>query len=101
LHEDFEKHVQTKQETGLEFWLARDLQDLLGYAKWENFTKVIDKLKVSCKNAGSAIAFFVNPFLTGWDCSCMLLSRSMNNLKQLPITKGQQNVHNDCGCNSP
>jgi DNA-damage-inducible protein D len=36
----------------LEFWLARDLQVLLGYAKWENFVKVIEKAKISCKNAG-------------------------------------------------
>jgi len=52
LHGDFEKSVQTEEQTGLEFWLARDLQKLLGYAKWENFVKVIDKARVSCKNAG-------------------------------------------------
>jgi DNA-damage-inducible protein D len=52
LHGDFEKSVQKEDETGLEFWLARDLQGLLGYARWENFTKVVDKAKISCKNAG-------------------------------------------------
>ena len=52
LHGDFEKSIQREQDTGLEFWLARDLQKLLGYAKWENFARVIDKAKVSCKNAG-------------------------------------------------
>jgi DNA-damage-inducible protein D len=52
LHSGFEKAVNVEQETGLEFWLARDLQVLLGYTKWENFTKVIDKAKISCKNAG-------------------------------------------------
>lgn len=26
--------------------------EILGYAKWENFTKIIDKAKKSCKNAG-------------------------------------------------
>jgi DNA-damage-inducible protein D len=52
LHGDFEKSVQREEKTGLEFWLARTLQDLLGYAKWENFIKVIDKAKISCKNAG-------------------------------------------------
>jgi len=25
------------QEAGLEFWFARDLQEPLGYARWENF----------------------------------------------------------------
>jgi DNA-damage-inducible protein D len=52
LHGSFEKSVQKEQETRLEFWLARDLQVLLGYAKWENFVKVIEKAKISCKNAG-------------------------------------------------
>jgi DNA-damage-inducible protein D len=29
--------------SGIECWSARDLQELLGYSKWENFAKVIDK----------------------------------------------------------
>jgi DNA-damage-inducible protein D len=40
LHASFEESVQ-KDENGGEYWLARDLQELLGYAKWENFAKVI------------------------------------------------------------
>ncbi len=30
---------------GIECWSARDLQNLLGYTKWENFEKVIQKAK--------------------------------------------------------
>lgn len=41
---------------GVECWSARDLQQLLGYSKWENFSKVIDKAKTACKNAGHDIA---------------------------------------------
>lgn len=52
LHGDFEKSVHVDQNSGVEFWLARNLQKLLGYAKWENFTKVIDKAQKSCKTAG-------------------------------------------------
>jgi DNA-damage-inducible protein D len=52
LHADFEEMVHTDTDTGTEFWLARDLQEPLGYARWENFTKVIAKAKISCKNAG-------------------------------------------------
>ena len=37
---------------GVECWSARELQALLGYAKWENFSKVIEKAKESCINAG-------------------------------------------------
>jgi DNA-damage-inducible protein D len=51
LHASFEELVQTDAD-GSEFWFARDLQDLLGYARWENFAKVIDKAKTSCKTSG-------------------------------------------------
>jgi len=37
---------------GIECWSARDLQVLLGYSKWENFEKVIQKAKESCNAAG-------------------------------------------------
>ena len=37
---------------GVECWSARELQNLLGYSKWENFEKVIQKAKDACKNAG-------------------------------------------------
>jgi DNA-damage-inducible protein D len=52
LHLEFEQIVQVNTETGAECWFARDIQSLLGYAKWENFEKVIEKAKASCKNAG-------------------------------------------------
>lgn len=37
---------------GVECWSARDLSTLLGYAKWEKFSNVIDKAKEACINAG-------------------------------------------------
>ena len=52
LHTDFEDIVQVEPETGSEFWFARDLQELLGYAKWENFANAIDRSITSCKTAG-------------------------------------------------
>lgn len=39
----------------VEYWFARDLQKVLGYAQWRNFQEVIAKAKDSCKNAGVAI----------------------------------------------
>ena len=51
LHASFEELVQT-DETGVEFWLARDLQELLGYAKWENFARVIERAKTACRSSG-------------------------------------------------
>ena len=49
LLKSFEDYAYEKD--GIEFWFARDLQRLLGYTKWENFAKVIDKAKEACKNA--------------------------------------------------
>lgn len=37
---------------GVECWSARELSTLLGYAKWERFSNVIDKAKEACLNAG-------------------------------------------------
>lgn len=36
-------------------WSARELQMLLGYSKWENFQKVIQKAKDSCIHAGEEV----------------------------------------------
>ena len=38
-------------EDGVEFWFARELQTVLEYTKWDNFKKVIEKAKISCKNS--------------------------------------------------
>lgn len=43
------KHID---ENGQEYWLARELQEVLGYTEWRNFSKVIDKAKISCKTSG-------------------------------------------------
>jgi len=56
LHGSFEKGVHKDTDTGTEFWFARDLQNLLGYSKWENFAKVIEKAKTACKTAGYEVA---------------------------------------------
>jgi DNA-damage-inducible protein D len=53
----FEHFEQSASEyEGIECWSAREIQNLLGYSKWENFSKVIDKAKESCRNAGQEIA---------------------------------------------
>jgi DNA-damage-inducible protein D len=52
LHRTFEELVHREVQTGTEFWLARDLQNVLGYKRWSNFTRVIDKAQKSCALAG-------------------------------------------------
>jgi DNA-damage-inducible protein D len=47
----FEGHAQ-QTETGVEFWLARDIQHLLGYVEWRNFELVVSKAKTACEMSG-------------------------------------------------
>jgi len=49
LHKSFEDYHHEKD--GVEYWLARELQELLEYTEWRNFEKVLEKAKESCKNA--------------------------------------------------
>ncbi len=48
----FDKHAKQVPESDVEFWFARDLMFLLGYARWENFTTAIAKAIESCKSTG-------------------------------------------------
>jgi DNA-damage-inducible protein D len=41
---------------GIECWSARELQQVLSYAKWDNFVKVMEKAKEACGNSGEAVA---------------------------------------------
>jgi len=50
----FEGHAQ-ETENGIEYWLARDLQHLLGYTKWDNFLNVISKARTACELSGHTI----------------------------------------------
>ena len=54
LTETFEGHAQ-QTESGVEFWLARDIQHLLGYAKWDNFLNVVSKAKTACEVSGHQV----------------------------------------------
>jgi DNA-damage-inducible protein D len=50
----FEEHTQQSGD-GVEFWLARDLQNLLGYTEWRNFLAVVSKAKTACEVSGHPI----------------------------------------------
>ncbi len=52
----FEGHAQ-QTDNGIEYWLARDLQHLLGYAEWRNFNNTaISKAKTACEVSGHALS---------------------------------------------
>jgi DNA-damage-inducible protein D len=49
----FEKFEQACQNLdGLECWSSRDLQEILGYSDWRNFTNIIQKAVKACENSG-------------------------------------------------
>lgn len=54
LTHNFESHAHQTEE-GIEFWLARDLQHLLDYTKWDNFIGVISKAKTACEISGESV----------------------------------------------
>ncbi len=43
------------EQDGVEYWLARELQELLGYTEWRNFTNAVEKAKESCKTTGEEV----------------------------------------------
>jgi DNA-damage-inducible protein D len=54
LTNNFEDFTHTT-DSGVEFWLARDLQKLLDYAQWRNFELVVEKAKTACELSGLKI----------------------------------------------
>jgi len=53
LTKNFEEAAQKKE--GIEYWMARDVQELLEYEEWRNFCRTIDKAKIACQKSGQAI----------------------------------------------
>ncbi|MEO7994310.1 MAG: DNA damage-inducible protein D [bacterium] len=54
LHTAFEACVH-QDDGNTEYWLARELQELLDYTEWRNFVVVIDRAREACKNAGQRV----------------------------------------------
>ena len=48
--------IKHENESGEEFWYARELQGALEYTEWRNFSKVIERAKSSCQNSGNPIS---------------------------------------------
>lgn len=53
----FEQFEQACYEyKGIECWSARELQEILGYTKWDNFMNVLDKAQKACRIAGGVVS---------------------------------------------
>jgi DNA-damage-inducible protein D len=44
-----------KEHEGVEYWMARDIQELLEYEEWRNFCKIVDKAKIACQKSGQPL----------------------------------------------
>jgi DNA-damage-inducible protein D len=54
LSRTFEEYAY--EQDGIDYWLARELQTLLGYSEWRNFLNAVDKAKESCKTTGEEVS---------------------------------------------
>ena len=52
--ETFES-IKHLDESGEEYWLARELQSVLEYTQWRRFVDAIDRAKLACQNSGYII----------------------------------------------
>ena len=49
------KNIKDEEGNTIEVWYARELQQVLGYARWENFVVAIGRAMESCKTLGISI----------------------------------------------
>ena len=52
MQNQFDTLAQAVPDEEVEFWFARDLQEPLGYARWENFLTAIKRAIESCETTG-------------------------------------------------
>lgn len=53
-HSPFESIKQIDND-GNEYWFGRDLQEVLEYSEWRNFSKIIEKAKNACETSGHRV----------------------------------------------
>lgn len=56
IKEQFDLAIHSDETAKIEFWYARDLMSLLGYERWENFDKAINRAMESCKTSGIEVS---------------------------------------------
>lgn len=47
--------IKRVDDSGIEFWYARDMQVVLEYTEWRNFLRVVGKGKLACDNSGNTV----------------------------------------------
>lgn len=54
--EQYEGVTHREEEINIEFWYARELMPLLGYERWENFERTINRAINSCETSGMNVS---------------------------------------------
>jgi DNA-damage-inducible protein D len=52
MQNQFDSMAHTVPKEKIEFWFARELQEPMGYARWENFLTALNRAIESCKTSG-------------------------------------------------
>jgi DNA-damage-inducible protein D len=80
----FEQLENLKDEVeGVEFWSARDLQVLFGYAKWQNFELAVKKAATSIENTSESI----DEHFTGVSKSYKMPNGGLKDIKDYALTR--------------
>ncbi len=91
LNKSFEESVH--EQDGVEFWLARELQELLGYSDWRNFVNAVDKAKESCKNTKETVSdHFVDVNKMVKSAQALKEKRRISYLLDMPATSLRKTV---------
>lgn len=56
ISENLFESIKHENENGQEYWLARELQNVLEYKLWQKFSNIIEKAKEACKGSGNAVS---------------------------------------------
>ncbi len=56
IKERFDLVIHRDETANIEFWFARELMPLLGYERWENFDKAINRAMESCETSGIEVS---------------------------------------------
>ena len=51
-HSSVFENTKKSNDTGVEYWFARDFQSILQYSSWDKFLNVVQKAKEACHNSG-------------------------------------------------
>lgn len=47
--------IKRVSATGVDYWLAREMLDILGYVRWENFQEAVKRAMSACEGSGASV----------------------------------------------